>query len=79
MYADIAAGGRSSLSEWERPFLVELRQLVAEALAQNPTATINAISSDYADVSAVVAIALQAAGLPTANRPYPASGCRGRH
>eukprot|EP01052_Picozoa_sp_SAG31_P000498 SAG31_NODE_15_length_37942_cov_32.078297_3_plen_462_part_00 len=63
MYTDISEGDRSSLLAWEGPFLKDLSSLVAEMKAQNPTATINAISTDYQDASDVVNIALQFAGL----------------
>jgi hypothetical protein len=63
MYTDIQAGARSSLLAWEGEFLTELAPLVATAAALAGNASINAISTDYLDVSKVVEIALSQMGL----------------
>ena len=68
--AAAGAGGASSyhngnsLRQWEAGFLLRLGTLVRRALAENPTAVINAISTDFMELSSVVELALSVGGLP---------------
>jgi ribonuclease I len=62
--AAAGGGGGNSLRAWETGFLLRLGSLVRQALADNPTAVINAISTDYMGLSAVTELALSVAGLP---------------
>eukprot|EP01046_Picozoa_sp_COSAG06_P076532 COSAG06_NODE_24466_length_662_cov_0.595027_2_plen_158_part_01 len=54
----------NSLRQWESGFLLRLGNLVRQALADNPTAVINAISTDFMELSSVVELALSIGGLP---------------
>jgi hypothetical protein len=71
MYTDIQAGGRSSLLAWEGEFLVDLGALVTTAAALSGNATINAISTDFLDLSNVVEVSLRQMGLVDGSRDFP--------
>ena len=63
----------NSLRSWESGFLRGLGTLVRQSLADNPTAQINAISTDFLELSGVTELALEVGGLPLADEDIGAT------
>jgi hypothetical protein len=64
MYSAVDGGSPIGLVEWETDFLQGLRGNVTAIAAAHPTAVINAISTDFAELSEVTEIALTLMALP---------------
>lgn len=55
----------ASLEVWEKPFLLGLRRLIFEVVAEEPNVRINVVSTDLFGVSQPYQIAMELNGLPT--------------